>query len=50
MLSRMIGEIESYLSSPMRNAGDWWEQEERLTLCDLLTLLTAQRDMAGAVQ
>ena len=42
MLSRMIGEIESYLSSPMRDAEDWWEQEERLTLCDLLAQLKAQ--------
>jgi hypothetical protein len=49
MLSRIIDEIQAYLASPMRDAEDWWEQEERLTLCDLLAQLTAQRDRAGAV-
>jgi hypothetical protein len=50
MLSRMIAEIESYLSSPMRNAGDWWEQEERISLCDLLARLAAQSDPLAAAE
>jgi hypothetical protein len=44
MLSRMITEIESYLASPMRDTEDWWEQEERISLCDLLATIRARRD------
>ena len=27
MISRIINEIESYLASPMNDAGDSWEQQ-----------------------
>jgi hypothetical protein len=42
MLSRMISEIESYLMSPMKDAGDSWEIEERIFLGHLLSQLQAQ--------
>jgi hypothetical protein len=48
MLNRIIGEIESYLSSPMRDAGCESEIEERRFLQELLEQLTVQRDLAGA--
>ena len=44
MLSRIIGDIESYLMSPMKDPEDWWEQEKRIFLCDLLAQLKEQRD------
>ena len=47
-IRRMVGEIEAYLNSPMRSASDWWEQEERISLYDLLVLLRAEMDRAGA--
>jgi hypothetical protein len=50
MIGRMIQEIESYLMSPMRDAGDSWEQEERIFLCDLLAQLRAQRDLMGSAK
>ena len=43
MISRMILEIESYLMSPMKDAEDSWDMEERRFLCDLLSQLQAQR-------
>jgi hypothetical protein len=42
MIGRMIQEIESYLASPMRDAGDSWEIAERRFLRDLLSQLQAQ--------
>jgi hypothetical protein len=42
MIGRMIQEIESYLASPMRDAGDSWEIEERRFLRGLLSQLQAQ--------
>jgi hypothetical protein len=39
IVGRMIAEIESYLSSPMRDAESFWEREERRSLCELLTRL-----------
>jgi hypothetical protein len=50
VLNHIIGELESFLMSPMKDPEDWWEQEERMFLCDLLSQLTAQRDLAGAVR
>jgi hypothetical protein len=42
MIVRMIKEIDSYLKSPMRDAGDSWEIEERRFLRGLLSQLQAQ--------
>ncbi len=42
MISRMITEIDSYLASPMRDATDSWEIEERRFLNYLLSLLQTQ--------
>jgi hypothetical protein len=42
MIGRMIQEIESYLASPMRDAGDSWEIEERRFLRGLLDQLQMQ--------
>jgi hypothetical protein len=42
MLSRMIQEIDSYLASPMRDATDSWEIEERKFLRYLLSQLQTQ--------
>jgi hypothetical protein len=50
MISRMILEIESYLMSPMKDAEDSWEQEERIFLCDLIAQLRAQRDRMGVAR
>jgi hypothetical protein len=41
MIRRMIAEIESYLSSPMKDAESFWEIAERRSLGELLTLLKA---------
>lgn len=41
MISRIIFEIESYLASPMKDAGDSWEQQDRF-LRDLLGQLVSQ--------
>jgi hypothetical protein len=49
MIARMISEIQTYLSSSMRDEGDFWENEERRVLHELLALLlTAERDLADA--
>jgi hypothetical protein len=48
VLNRIIHELELFLMSPMKSPEDWWEQEERIFLCDLLAQLIAQRDRAGA--
>lgn len=50
MLNRIIGEIESYLASPIRDAQSGCEQDERRFLRELLEQLKAQRDLAGAVR
>jgi hypothetical protein len=50
VLNRIIHEVESFLMSPMKDPEDWWEQEERIFLCDLLAQLIAQRDLAGAAR
>ena len=42
MISRMIGEIESYLTSPMKDSEDCWEIEERRFLRGLLSQLQTQ--------
>jgi len=42
MISRIIFEIESYLASPMKDAGDSWEQQERRFLRDMLDQLVSQ--------
>jgi hypothetical protein len=49
VLNRIIGEIESYLLSPMRDAGCESEIEERRFLRELLEQLRTQRSLAGAV-
>jgi hypothetical protein len=41
---QMIREIELYLLSPMRDADDFWEWEERRSLSELLAQLKAQLD------
>ncbi len=41
MLSRVIQEIDSYLASPMRDATDSWEIEERRFLRYLLSRASA---------
>ena len=41
IVGRMIAEIESYLSSPMKDAESFWEIQERRSLGELLTLLKA---------
>ncbi|HWT83456.1 MAG TPA: hypothetical protein VN648_32190 [Candidatus Methylomirabilis sp.] len=38
-IDQMMREIESYLLSPMRDADDSWEWEERRSLCELLEQL-----------
>ena len=45
---RCINEIEAYLLTPMIDAESNWEQEERISLYDLLVLLKAEMDRAGA--
>jgi hypothetical protein len=40
----MIGEIEAYLASPMRDAECGWEKQERSSLHELLAQLKAERD------
>jgi hypothetical protein len=36
----IISEIEKHMRSPrMRKAGDYWHEEERRSLCDLLVML-----------
>jgi hypothetical protein len=43
MIRRMIDEIESYLASPtMRDAQEFWLQEERRSLGELLDRLRAE--------
>jgi hypothetical protein len=42
MLNRIIAEIESYLASPMKDARDGWEYQERAFLRDLLDQLVSQ--------
>jgi hypothetical protein len=49
-IRRIIGEIEEYLASPMRNKRDYWEWRERGVLSALVTLLKAQRDVMNAAQ
>jgi hypothetical protein len=47
---RMIGEIEAYLSLPMRDAESFWEREERQSLQELLTQLKAESGGYRAVR
>lgn len=42
MLEHIINELESYLSSPMRDIHDGWEVAERRYLWDLLNMLRAK--------
>jgi hypothetical protein len=42
-LQRIIGELDAYLSRPLRDAADPWEQEERRELVALLARLKGER-------
>jgi hypothetical protein len=47
MISRMILDIESYLTSPMTDPGDHREMKERIFLGHLLAYLIAEREAMG---
>jgi hypothetical protein len=46
-IDRMIAEIEAYLASPMKDAGSFWDQEERRSLHELLEQLKERKNQAG---
>jgi hypothetical protein len=45
-IDRMIAEIESYLATPMKDAGSFWEQEEWRSLHELLEQLKREKAKA----
>ena len=46
-IDRMIAEIEEYLAIPMKDAGSFWEQEERRSLQEILEQLKDRKRKAG---
>jgi hypothetical protein len=50
VLNRIIGELEWFLSLPLRDPQSGCEQEERRFLRELLEQLVAQRDREDAVR
>jgi len=41
-IKRILGEIQRYLSTPMRDAESFWENEERRSLGELVEMLRAE--------